>query len=476
MAFCNNCGNKLGTNQTFCSACGEKHEGASLVTEKTRTGQSSGFFSKKVKIGLAAVVVLAIGLFVAHQILSHRYAPENVVANFEEAVTDGDEKALLDLLHPSTKSLELDEESVAGFISYLEKESDVDELVKDLYEQTVRMEGYKKTEALTDQSGNEILTLKRGEKKFGLYPQYEIEVIPFKVEMTSNLENVELTFHGKKKKVKSPDEYVDFGEFLPGTSKVKAVYKGEYATLKDEFEIPFSEVASDNLVRFQADLEGDYVSIYSNEYEATLFVNGKSTGKTIDEIDEFGPIDTNGKVVLHAEYKTEKGKIKTEEIEVSDQGAIDLNFKEEELYWEDSALIAQETLGDGELEADMEEMIEAFMKNYVQHSVQSINERDFDIVSPFIDPAGPSYEETRNYLDYLESEGITEETTGITIRGIEQQEHGISVKTEESYNIYYNDGTGKAKTFHSEHFLTQEGNELKLHSLVKTEEIYSREI
>lgn len=115
--------------------------------------------------------------------------------------------------------------------------------------------------------------------------------------------------------------------------------------------------------------------------------------------------------------------------------------------------------------------IENFMGDYLAASVQAINERNFDIVAPLMDPAGPAYNESYEYINYLETKGITEELVSASVDDVEAiDSQNYKVTTSETYNIAYSDGSVKTRSFISVFQLAVIDNELRTYKLISTKE------
>ncbi len=82
-------------------------------------------------------------------------------------------------------------------------------------------------------------------------------------------------------------------------------------------------------VEVNLSLEGNYVTISSDENEATVFVNGKKRGKLSNGSYKLGPVETDETVEVHLEKNTELGTIKSESIKVGDQSTYYLKFPKE---------------------------------------------------------------------------------------------------------------------------------------------------
>ena len=56
------------------------------------------------------------------------------------------------------------------------------------------------------------------------------------------------------------------------------------------------------------------MNISSNYDEAIVFINGKSTGKTVTELETFGPVSLNGSLTIHAETNVQGKTLKSDKI------------------------------------------------------------------------------------------------------------------------------------------------------------------
>lgn len=123
-----------------------------------------------------------------------------------------------------------------------------------------------------------------------------------------------------------------------------------------------------------------------------------------------------------------------------------------------------------------EDEIAQFMDTYFSTMVQAINERNINLGSDDWDLEGKAYPEFRNYLSYLEEKGITEEYLGMSLVGYKPVEGGYHVTTNEEYNIFFGDGTGKNKAFESKFFVSVTDEGLRLHTLLSTNETFSEDL
>ncbi|MDE3840204.1 hypothetical protein C0966_12690 [Bacillus methanolicus] len=472
MKYCKNCGEKLSANQTFCTNCGTQFDSREIAANRTMQKRERQQLSAKMKATIVSVIVILAVLAGSHLYFSAQSKPIKTVEKFEQAVRNKDAKALADIMNNGQNKLTVSDKEAASYINYLTKENDFKEISKELKRQAYSIEGYKKLEPIQDIYGNKLIKLKKLSKKQWLfYDQYGIEFFPIQLNVSSNLENTEIWLNGKKvKKLKESELSEKIGYIFPGEQKIKSVFNGEYAKLTAEDTLDFAD-SEENVLDVYMELDGASIVVYSNDENAVLFVNGKSTGKKIADIDSFGPVPTDGTIKLHAE-RTINGKTeKTEEFEVTDDSSIDFIFEEPET----EAASAEADI-QGYMDAIGEEQIESFMYDHFVTQVNAFNNRDFDVAKETLDPNGKSYIENRKYIKYLEEKGITEEFHDMELIDYEPVDGGFNVTTEESYTIYYGDGTSKYKEFRSKFYLTVLEEGLKVHTLIETKELYSDDL
>ena len=79
--------------------------------------------------------------------------------------------------------------------------------------------------------------------------------------------------------------------------------------------------------------------------------------------------------------------------------------------------------------------LEFFIDKYIQISVLAMNTGNFSIVESYHDSNGESYNESKDYIDYIVSKGIKEDVISIEMNGYEKVENGFLVNTKEIFII-----------------------------------------
>lgn len=474
MSACHNCGQPIQSNKSFCNNCGAK---IAAVEPQTRTGSSpTKSLSKPVKWSIISILVLAVGLFAAHLYLSSVYKPEAAVAAFEKAVNQKDYPKVRSILENGGTDSHLTDDELKGFVTYLTKEHDFKSTMKELQRNAAGMKHYKRETAVEDDNNNKMVMLVKGPKKFFFYHQYAVKAFPFTVSAISNLENTKVDFNGQSKVIKSSDEEVVLGKILPGDLSLTSAYKGKYVTLKSTTKVDFSE-ASNNQVNVGIDLEGKYISIYSNGDGADIYINGKKSGLKTGSYEDVGPIATDGSVEVYAVLDRDSGPIKSNVVKIEDEGEVNLEFKEiaqeqEKAEQKDFVMTTLAMYGG----TTPKEQMYNFMNEFISTSVRAFNNRDFGEISSYLAPDGPGYAETEKYIQHLADKGITEDLVKVEILDVQATDKGFKVKTREEYNIHYPDKPSKNNVYESAYTIVATEFGLSEYSLDSTKTIKSEDL
>ncbi|OLS41143.1 zinc ribbon domain-containing protein [Bacillus sp. MRMR6] len=455
MFFCKKCGNQLAKGQVFCTKCGtEAAASQERVMKQEKTSRIA--LNEKVEIPWKLVTIVVIGIVIAaslgggHMYMMKQADLLKVIDKFDAAIQGNDADALAEMMNEGQSAAQVSEEEAASYIEYLtEDEQNYLSLLEDL--------NFQSSYPVTDRNGNNMFKLEqKADKKWFLYKQYEIIFYPMELRIGSNLEAAEIWLNGEKlKRQTEQDAYIEAGYLFPGKHVIKAEAASEYTNFQLEEEIDFS-AAANNQIEAMLEFDSTTVKLDANFDDAILFVNGKSTGKSIREIGTVGPLASDGSVTLHVE-RTHKGEtVKSDQIQIFEDTRVRFTLEEPIVFTE--AEIAR------------------FMDSYFSTMVASINTRDASVARFVMDLEGKAYTEHRDYLKVLEERGITEEYLSMELLSYEEVEGGFQVRTNEEYHIFYGDDTGKYKSFESEFFVTLLKDGLRIHTLLSTKELESRDL
>lgn len=454
MKFCGTCKKNVADHLNFCPECGSKVE---VIVDNTAASytelqsETKPVKSKKnvfLIIGLAIIVIL---LFGAYKFGAYKFSKEKQVNVMIEAFQKKDINAIDEFVKANDSSLKIKTEDIKAYMRYLKENPSYNkQLLSYLQKETVDQKLTKDKPAFKD---GEIV--EEGKEWF-LYPKYKFSMKSYYVNVSTTAKNAEIYVNDKKETELSSDKNSkELGPYFPGTYVVKATAKTELTELETEKEVDLADEQSEK-VKIDLSLEGKYVSISSDESDATVFVNGKKRGKLSYGSYKLGPVSTDETVEVHLEKTTDFGVMKSESIKIGDQSTYYLKFPKE---------TSNSAVGE-------------FVKNHIYDNVRAISLNDFSLIENNYDKSGKSYKEDRDYIQYLHKKGITEDLLTMEVRNVERQsDTKYKVTTYEEYHIRYGDGSVKLKSFSNDHIVTVDGNgNILYHSLGANNTLKSEEI
>ncbi|OWT52595.1 zinc ribbon domain-containing protein [Bacillus sp. K2I17] len=454
MKFCGTCKKNVADHLNFCPECGSKVEVIVDNTAATYTEVQSETQSVKSKknlfliIGFAIIIIL---LFGAYKFGAYKFSKEKQINVMIEAFQKKDINAIDEFVKANDSSLKIKTEDIKAYMRYLKENPSYNkQLLSYLQKETVDQKLTKDKNSFKD---GEIVA--EGKEWF-LYPKYKFSMKSYYMSVSTTAKNAEIYVNDKKETELSSDKTSkELGPYFPGTYVVKATAKTELTELETEKEVDLADEQSEK-VNVDLSLEGKYVSISSDENDATVFVNGKKRGKLSYGNYKLGPVSTDETVEVHLEKTTDFGVIKSESVKIGDQSTYYLKFPKE---------TSSSAVGD-------------FVRNHIYNNVRAISLNDFSLIENNYDKSGKSYKEDRDYIQYLHKKGITEDLLTMEIRNVEHQsDTKYKVTTYEEYHIRYGDGSVKFKSFNNEHIVTVNGNgKILYHSLGANNTLKSEEV
>ncbi|MCU5327669.1 hypothetical protein CN575_17295 [Bacillus wiedmannii] len=454
MKFCGTCKKNVADHLNFCPECGSKVEVIVDNTAATYTEVQSETQPVKSKknlfliIGFAIIIILVFGVY---KFGAYKFSKEKQINVMIEAFQKKDINAIDEFVKANDSSLKIKTEDIKAYMRYLKENPSYNkQLLSYLQKETVDQKLTKDKNSFKD---GEIVA--EGKEWF-LYPKYKFSMKSYYMSVSTTAKNAEIYVNDKKETELSSDKTSkELGPYFPGTYVVKATAKTELTELETEKEVDLADEQSEK-VNVDLSLEGKYVSISSDENDATVFVNGKKRGKLSYGNYKLGPVSTDETVEVHLEKTTDFGVIKSESVKIGDQSTYYLKFPKE---------TSSSAVGD-------------FVRNHIYNNVRAISLNDFSLIENNYDKSGKSYKEDRDYIQYLHKKGITEDLLTMEIRNVEHQsDTKYKVTTYEEYHIRYGDGSVKFKSFNNEHIVTVNGNgKILYHSLGANNTLKSEEV
>ncbi|PDY79642.1 zinc ribbon domain-containing protein [Bacillus cereus] len=454
MKFCGTCKKQVADHLNFCPECGSKIE---EIADQTASSHSEmqrekrQVKSKKNMFLLIGFVIVVAILFGTYKFGASKFSKEKQVNAMIEAFQKKDVNAIDEFLKVDDPSLKVKTEDIKAYIRYL----------KDNPSYNKALLSYLQKETVNQKLASDNASFKDGQiiedgKEWFLYPKYKFSMKSYYMSISTTAKNAEIYVNDKKEAELSSDKTSkELGPYFPGAYVVKAKAKTELAELETEKEVDLAD-EKNGTVEVNLSLEGNYVTISSDESDANVFVNGKKRGKLSYGSYKLGPVPTDETVEVHLEKNTDFGVIKSESIKVGDQSTYYLKFPKE---------ASSSAVGD-------------FVQNHIYNNVRAIALNDFSLIENDYDKSGKSYKEDRDYLQYLHKKGITEDLLTMEIRNVERQSATkYKVTTYEEYHIRYGDGSIKFKSFNNDHIVTVNGNgKILYHSLGANNTLKSEEV
>ncbi|HDR6313506.1 TPA: hypothetical protein QCU53_000191 [Bacillus thuringiensis] len=454
MKFCGTCKKNVADHLNFCPECGSKVEVIVDNTAASYTEVQSETKTAKSKKNLFLIIgfaIIAILLFGAYKFGAYKFSKEKQINVMIEAFQKKDITAIDEFVKANDSSLKIKTEDIKAYMRYLKENPSYNkQLLSYLQKETVDQKLTKDKNSFKD---GEIV--EEGKEWF-LYPKYKFSMKSYYMSVSTTAKNTEIYVNDKKETELSSDKTSkELGPYFPGTYVVKATAKTELTELETEKEVDLADEQGEK-VNVDLSLEGKYVSISSDENDATVFVNGKKRGKLSYGNYKLGPVSTDETVEVHLEKTTDFGVIKSESIKIGDQSTYYLKFPKE---------TSSSAVGD-------------FVRNHIYNNVRAISLNDFSLIENDYDKSGKSYKEDRDYIQYLHKKGITEDLLTMDVRNVERQSATkYKVTTYEEYHIRYGDGSVKFKSFNNDHIVTVNGNgKVLYHSLGANNTLKSEEV
>ncbi|HFJ9318123.1 TPA: zinc ribbon domain-containing protein [Bacillus tropicus] len=454
MKFCGTCKKNVADHLNFCPECGTKVE---VIVDKTAASYTEvqneikPAKSKKNLFLIIGFLIIAAVLFGAYKFGAYKFSKEKQVNVMIEAFQKKDINAIDEIVKADDPSLKIKTEDIKAYMRYLKENPSYNkELLAYLQKQTIDQKLTKDKASFKDGQ-----IVEEGKEWF-LYPKYKFSMKSYYMSVSTTAKNAEIYVNDKKEtELSSGKTSKELGPYFPGTYVIKATAKTELTELETEEEIDLADEQSGK-VEVDLSLEGKYVTISSDENDATVFVNGKKRGKLNYGSYNLGPVSTDETVEVHLEKTTDFGVMKSESIKIGDQSTYYLKFPKE---------TSSSAVGE-------------FVRNHLYDNVRAISLNDFSLIENNYDKSGKSYKEDRDYLQYLHKKGITEDLLTMEVRNVERQsETKYKVTTYEEYHIRYGDGSVKFKSFNNDHIVTVNGNgKMLYHSLGANNTLKSEEV
>ncbi|MFS0562237.1 zinc-ribbon domain-containing protein [Terribacillus sp. 179-K 1B1 HS] len=309
MKYCKECGKELKPGAQFCNDCGTRVD-SSPAPQRQQQAAPKKKMSRKNKIilwsAIAAVVILITGYKTGEAFTSK----ERLLEKFETAVDKKDAKALAKVISTDDNKLKINDKTVKGLITYYdENPEEFDMLVDDLHNQSG-----------TERSTEGPINLKMDGKKLLFYDNYQIDVTPYYITLSTDYKDTVLKVDGEEVGTADSDGFEKtFGPYVPGTHKLSAALATDFTELAKDESIDLMGTSTDSSAYLQLDGEDVELSLGLEEMpdvKGKLYVNGKETEIDPYKDSTFGPVLIDGSMTMAVETEYPWGTAKTEDVSI----------------------------------------------------------------------------------------------------------------------------------------------------------------
>jgi uncharacterized membrane protein YvbJ len=298
----------------------EKMETEKPVSAKDVVVQFVLRYKKWLLIAVAVVAVL-VGIIG----MSSQDDPKALIDQFQQAVANGDVNELESLV--VSDDVDLNEKYLQQFINYAQNHADYFQATMQILRW--QLASYNPTADTGMEYGTDafpsIAELKnmgdfylRKNEHWLLPDTYEIVVRPYYLNLKTNEPGAVLKVDGKEV-LKTTNDKLTYrmGPLMPGVYDISAEKKFPYANLHTEQKMEL--FGSDNHnVTGDLTLEEFDVGIQSSFPDTQVYINGKPTGKTVAQMNKFGPVSKDGSVKISGWYRFPWGPAQSEAIPVDE--------------------------------------------------------------------------------------------------------------------------------------------------------------
>ncbi len=335
------------THGRFSLAAAEK-ESAVSAPAKASSGliREEGMAVMPVRMGqrqrvlILSIVFLLAALVVGYIAGAYFTSPERLISRFEKALESSDHKAVAQLLSFSNKNLVINEQSIIGFMNYMEQNpGQKEQVISVLKEQAAAAESNSSVAASTTDGfrGDDLSGIVNMEKdgKYLFYNHYILTVDPVYLNVKTNYAGTVLYVNGQQAAVANiPNYETKLGPYIPGLYELEARFKNELIDLKESTGVELLD--PNDSYSMYLKLNGQVVrwdTRFSErpDLNGQLYINGKKVEVNPFQNSEFGPVTMDGTMTIAAEADFPWGTLKSAEVPI-DNDYIHFDFTVQESF------------------------------------------------------------------------------------------------------------------------------------------------
>ena len=421
--FCTECGNSIKKEEQFCPSCGAKFASTepvgiqqdAVVTSNTPK-QPQPVWKKIAYSLLLLLIVAGVG---GHFFIKSITSPEKTVQPIYNSLLNNDEKTFFEKIIVPRK-VEYDAQS---YIEYI-KDQNMDSFLQALTQNANSVHADGIIRIIEHEDGSELFRMK-AEKFLYFYPVVKIVAISSDVTLVTDLKDATFSFNNNDYPLDG--ESIKIGSFLPGSYSVTATSKGQFIPHTADWPVSIDTASKSNEISL---MEADTMIVLDGEEpDSIVHVNGVSTKKTIAELKSIGSVFGETKIDLHVEKKTPAGEMATSHEEVGTGGS--------EIYFSYPSNFSFDTKTPEEIaEANFDKQeLEQFVLDFRESYRQSLTNKDFGLVSPYLTTDSVAYKELVDFIGDLGDDYYYYDFTINEVTGTEVTEKEAFVSTYEEFTF-----------------------------------------
>lgn len=400
MLKCPKCLSDAKGDEKFCLNCGAAMPKQTADKKSRPPSNKQNSSDSKKKIGIISGIILLILIFASHFIIKSILSPEKQIAKMQNAFVKEQAKSFLNEF-TYDKDTKVDEN---GFYAYIDH-ADWPKIRQKLTDSNKQLEEGQLPDTIKDQDGNKIISIVKEDILGGLYYKVKYMLHTTTVRVKSDLTDVQFVVDDQSATTAS-DKSVLLGKFLPGkyhwTASIDNVYgEGKFSGSMNV------KPKSENKFTYTPKVAAAMVSLSSDLDNSTVFINNKTTKKTVTEINDaggIGPIPLDNSVSIYSKGKNDDGNlIKSSVVKVSSE-EVNLPFKEVQQAREEAAKQSALEANKEEYEDRIREFYEGFRSDYQA----DFNDHDYYYLEDYFYPTSTSLiADFKEYLDkFVEDDQI----------------------------------------------------------------------
>lgn len=400
--FCKECGSGIGEGLAFCPSCGTTVPASSVpaTSEMSKRAKMPRTpVKRRTKVLLSVVVVFFLLAVGTHSILSHLNDSTKQLKRIHNAIIDEDGGALFaEFVVPDNTIY------VKNSFTKSLQTTDLSVLFDELTRTVDRVKDSGLTEVVMDKSGIDVFRVKYG-KRFYVYPTALIEPIGQPLVIDTDLADTILIIADQEFQLTGKP--LTIANVLPDSYTLSLRANNTYVDTEESILLERSSFKENAVITLPRSAYA--VQLEGTPSDSIVFVNGKSTKKTLAELPSIAPVFGEG-ATFHAIRTLDDGETEESEKVIGIPGnsisfTYPLLVKEEReaKEREEAARLEREETARKEREKaesdlaliqEVAETYQAFRSAYED----ALNFGNFTYVEPYLNGKSNVYKEMRKFI------------------------------------------------------------------------------